>query len=574
MKTKNIFFFFLSAIFIFVLLSKNVLAIENEDSNSKSLKKVYVGLSKVLINPNESDGEVPLAGYGNVQYRITDYSDDGQKYRQDLYATVADSTMQMIKFDIKDDKDILLVNWQVHPTITGGYSSYTISSDFISSFRNTIEKEFDCQVAYFTGASGNLNPSSWLSDGSVGIDGVSYNVNRDKSSDEKTKYEDSVLYGETLATYVINNYNDFEKVNEGTIKIKSATLELSATTNTNEKLLINAKYCSKIWDSSFEDIEKIINGTFDWGEDYVFPEGYDDTGKKIRDLIYTNNSVLSSSKFTFTKDSNGELIFKFGTNVTRSNIATLIAILGVTFDDTIHSPYHANAVISRSNRQSTSLHPKVNVVSIGDISFATFPGEMFDTNGLYVKENSLGKMTFILGYTNGSYGYMPSKYAYEYGSYEVDTTSFVKGSAEIVADKLVSLIKEVKSDEVINIKLTKMPKKKSYVVNKDKLDLDGGMLTVTYYDNSKKEISLASDEVIIEGFDNSVIGANEIKVNYGGFLTTFKVDIVDSVDLEEIIENPKTGEYLTIVVVLFIVSIISFFIFFRKSNLFEKVTNR
>ena len=65
---------------------------------------------------------------------------------------------------------------------------------------------------------------------------------------------------------------------------------------------------------------------------------------------------------------------------------------------------------------------------------------MFDTNGMQVKDGSPFKMTFMCAYTNGQYGYVPSKDVYKNGGYEVYTTRFINGTGDDVAAKLVEML--------------------------------------------------------------------------------------------------------------------------------------
>lgn len=74
------------------------------------------------------------------------------------------------------------------------------------------------------------------------------------------------------------------------------------------------------------------------------------------------------------------------------------------------------------------------------MGFATIPGELFDTIGMTIKEESPCEMTFIMGYCNGSIGYLASEYAFEYGTYEVDIRTFVKGTAEALGDRHLELL--------------------------------------------------------------------------------------------------------------------------------------
>lgn len=107
----------------------------------------------------------------------------------------------------------------------------------------------------------------------------------------------------------------------------------------------------------------------------------------------------------------------------------------------IHSPNHANMIINRTTK------PKqwpfdIWAVSIGDVAFAVAAYEMFDTQGVFIKENSPYAMTVITGYANGGFGYLPSAFAWEHGGYEVDNTYYAQGSAEKLADMYVEMLKE------------------------------------------------------------------------------------------------------------------------------------
>ena len=109
-----------------------------------------------------------------------------------------------------------------------------------------------------------------------------------------------------------------------------------------------------------------------------------------------------------------------------------------------NSPYHASAVISRSRRTETASTLDISALAIGDIGFAVAPYEMFDTNGMQIKENSPYTMTFVCAYSGGRNGYIPSSIAWEAGGYEVDTCKYVKGTGEMLANEFVGLLNELK----------------------------------------------------------------------------------------------------------------------------------
>lgn len=87
----------------------------------------------------------------------------------------------------------------------------------------------------------------------------------------------------------------------------------------------------------------------------------------------------------------------------------------------------------------------LNVVSIGDLAFAFVPYEMFDTNGVEIKQGSPFKMTFVLALANQlSIGYLPTKLNFEHGGYAVDICRFVPGVGEELSAAYVKMLNELK----------------------------------------------------------------------------------------------------------------------------------
>ena len=83
-------------------------------------------------------------------------------------------------------------------------------------------------------------------------------------------------------------------------------------------------------------------------------------------------------------------------------------------------------------------------ITCGDLAFAGASYEMFDTNGMEVKDGSPYKMTFMCAYTNGSNGYLPSDVAFPNGGYEVHVARYVQGTAEACVSELLNLINTAK----------------------------------------------------------------------------------------------------------------------------------
>ena len=68
-----------------------------------------------------------------------------------------DPEMRLIRLVRENQKDIVLANYQAHPTKTGGYAKTDISADVIGAWRRRAEKDLDVHFAFFQGGAGNVN---------------------------------------------------------------------------------------------------------------------------------------------------------------------------------------------------------------------------------------------------------------------------------------------------------------------------------------------------------------------------------------------------------------------------------
>ena len=116
--------------------------------------------------------------------------------------------------------------------------------------------------------------------------------------------------------------------------------------------------------------------------------------------------------------------------------------LGAAQGIKLNSPYHAGAINSRASMADSNSFV-ISAFSFGDVGVVAFPGEQFDTNGVFIKENSPFAMTIIATKANGENGYFPSQFAFDVsGGYECDTTKYVAGTAERLADQYVAMLTE------------------------------------------------------------------------------------------------------------------------------------
>ncbi len=263
-----------------------------------------------------------------------------------------DRELQLLKFDRGEDKtDILVANFQTHPHRGGSASNPLMTADLVGAFRTEVEKELGYDVVYFTGAAGNINPSSLIAEENI-----------TKNFTEQ---------GQALAKYAIDAEGSYTKVNSGAVRGTSEIFE-SQIDHTEDNLVSLAREAQALWTQT-NDIMTVTNAYAQYG---------------------------------------------------------------------INGPYHANAIITKASKgQSDSF--EIFAVSFGDVGFACAPYEMFDTNGMFIKDNSPFGVTFVAECANGGNGYFPSEGAWDNNGYEVDTCKYMKGTAEKLADRYVAMLESL-----------------------------------------------------------------------------------------------------------------------------------
>ena len=98
-----------------------------------------------------------------------------------------------------------------------------------------------------------------------------------------------------------------------------------------------------------------------------------------------------------------------------------------------------NAIINKS-RLGETISFDIFTLSIGDIAFVGAPYEMFDTNGMEIKEGSPFDMTIVCTSANGGNGYIPTALGYSHGCYETNSTQFVSGTGDELRDEYLKLL--------------------------------------------------------------------------------------------------------------------------------------
>ena len=123
------------------------------------------------------------------------------------HETDADNEMQLLRFVREGKKDIVLCNWQCHPTTMSSEYGTTVSADWVGPFRDAVEKDLDVLFSYHQGAAGNVGPSS--------------RIRGEKGNGDYNKH------GQALAAVVKSALDSAEEVN--TAPFKSTRSDFVAT---------------------------------------------------------------------------------------------------------------------------------------------------------------------------------------------------------------------------------------------------------------------------------------------------------------------------------------------------------
>ena len=102
-------------------------------------------------------------------------------------------------------------------------------------------------------------------------------------------------------------------------------------------------------------------------------------------------------------------------------------------EDELHHKWHgteyAKRVIAALNDENWSdrVRVEVQVLRIGDLAIAASPSEFFSADGRSIRADSPAPCTMVASWTNGLFGYTPTRRAVEHGGYEVETAFRIYG---------------------------------------------------------------------------------------------------------------------------------------------------
>jgi hypothetical protein len=96
--------------------------------------------------------------------------------------------------------------------------------------------------------------------------------------------------------------------------------------------------------------------------------------------------------------------------------------------------------LKKTGDERWSREVEIQVLKVGNSAFVGLPGEIFVEIGTAIKKQSDLDHLFPVSLANGSYGYIPIEIAYDQGGYESNSSSFAKGSGEILTSAALELV--------------------------------------------------------------------------------------------------------------------------------------
>ena len=105
----------------------------------------------------------------------------------------------------------------------------------------------------------------------------------------------------------------------------------------------------------------------------------------------------------------------------------------------------ANRVLNNLKHEGDFLVP-VYGIRVGGLAFIGIPGEPFSEPGIRIKEESCMEMTVCSCCTNGSYGYFPTRRAFEGAGYEREYTPYGPNCTEKLADTALEILNHLNEE--------------------------------------------------------------------------------------------------------------------------------
>jgi C1A family cysteine protease len=265
----------------------------------------------------------------------------------------------------------------------------------------------------------------------------------------------------------------------------------------NADLTIKAFTVNKVYDNSVSNLQ--ITTAPDKTE-YIEGDNFDKTGMVVQ------ATFNDRSQSTAIIDSDGYDISN-GTNLVTGQTSVIITYGGKSTQQEI--TVVRNSVTSL---QITTAPDKTEYIE----------GDSFDKTGMVVQATyKNGNKKYITDYTITNGTNLTKGQTTVTISYDGQTTTQTITVAEAPKTQAAVSVKSI-----TGISMYEMPKKLTYIQNKENLELTGGQIKVTYDDGTTEFVDLTANGVSVTGFSNTQLGKVTLNVEYKTKTTQFEVEIV------------------------------------------------
>ena len=142
-----------------------------------------------------------------------------------------DTQLRVVKICREGAQDILLMNWQAHPCMTGDLHATNMSSDYIGTLRTYMEEKTDCLFAYFLGAGGNLGSASLIKGEAI--------------------TDDVELFGRLLGERAMEALRSMQPLAGGAVSVAEQTISCPAD-HEDDHLVPIAEKLLEYWKASYD----------------------------------------------------------------------------------------------------------------------------------------------------------------------------------------------------------------------------------------------------------------------------------------------------------------------------------
>ena len=101
------------------------------------------------------------------------------------------------------------------------------------------------------------------------------------------------------------------------------------------------------------------------------------------------------------------------------------------------------ADMGRSYAEKTTVDWEMQCIRVGSVAFLSCQGEPFLEISQRILADSPFTHTLFSGYSNGAFGYLPTRQAFEEGGYEIDASPFAPDAADILVAGGLRLLNEM-----------------------------------------------------------------------------------------------------------------------------------